>query len=207
MSNKLIIKIFKISLIKGIHTPLCMSKVILLAACIVYLFSHFIFLFLSSICVFIGVIAHTEPDDINEGLSINFLIPENTVAQIKFLWSLFYNRMMQLHFICYFKWFHLGSTAKRAKQSFWKDFPSIYCSQFLNNLNDVVRGFYCTIPSINFSRENMNLKALVTGSYPESCIKLNCGNTHSRANWHCMGKNNILSLGRAFLQKMILEEV
>lgn len=99
---------------------------------------------LSSVCIFIGVIAHIEPNDINEGLSTNFLIPENTAAQIKFLSSssLLYNRMMQLHFICCFKWFHLGSTAKRAKQcKFWKDFPSICCGQFLNNLSDVVRGF------------------------------------------------------------------
>lgn len=142
------------------------------------IFSHFTFLFLSPICVFIGVIAHSEPDDINEGLSIHFLIPENTVAPTKFLWSLFYSRMMQLHFICYFKSVNFGSTAKRVKQcKFWKGFPNTFCGPFLSNFKRCSEGFllyhffYLLYYFFYFSRENTNLKALVTGSYPESCVR------------------------------------
>lgn len=106
------------------------------------IFSHFTFLFLSPICVFIGVIAHSEPDDIDEGLSIHFLIPENTVVPTKFLWSLFYSRMMQLHFICYFKSVNFGSTAKRVKQcKFWKGFPNTFCGPFLSNFKRCSEGF------------------------------------------------------------------
>lgn len=50
-------------------------------------------------------------------------------------------------------------------------FPTHSVVRFKVILNDAVRGFYCTISSINFSRENTNLKALVTGSYPESCVR------------------------------------
>lgn len=56
----MILNIFKGLFMTGNYIPSHMTEVILTTACIVYSFSHFTFLFPSPICVFIGVIPHSE---------------------------------------------------------------------------------------------------------------------------------------------------